>query len=491
MEIECIAPATGEVIETLVTDTPEDVLSAVARARSAQPAWAALGVRERARVLQRFRRLLVERGEELAQALSLECGKPRLEAYMAEVFTLVDLVDYFCKRAEGILADKEIPLHLMVQRTSTLHYHPRGVVGIISPWNFPLVIPFGDAVMALLAGNAVVLKPSEVTPLIARTGRELLVEAGVPEDLVGLVIGRGDIGAALCRADIDKMVFTGSVATGRKVAVACAQKLIPCSLELGGKAPAVVLPDANIERTARALVYGAFVNSGQACVSVERVYAHRDIHDRLVARVVELTRKLRQGDPQDGKVDVGAIIHAPQAEIAEAQVADATAGGATVAVGGHRLEGPGQFFEPTVLTGVRQQMKVMREETFGPLLPICSVDSVEQAIELANDTHLGLMAYVFSGSSRKGDAVARRLVAGTVMVNDVLNTYAMPETPWEGLKQSGLGRVHSDDGLRDMCQTRHLNVPWLPALSREPWWYPYSERTYRWMRRLIGLLYRW
>lgn len=487
--IECFAPATGLPIARVAICQPDDVQAVVARSRLAQEAWGQKRVKERARAVLKLRDLVVSEGPGLAALLSLECGKPEVEAYMSEVFTLVDLMTYFCKRAPSILSDRGISLHLMKHRRSVIHYQPRGVVGIISPWNFPLVIPAGDMVMALLAGNGVVIKPSEVTPLIALRLVELCEEAGLPQGLVAVVPGGGLTGAALVEAGVDKVVFTGSVATGRRVAQMCASRLIPCALELGGKAPAVVLPGADIERTARALVYGAFCNSGQVCVSVERAYVHADVYEALVERVVLLTGRLRQGDPAAGQVDLGAVIHGPQVQTAQAQVDDAVGRGGQIRTGGTALGGPGQFYPPTVLSGVPQDARVMQEETFGPLLPIHRVHSEAEAIGKANDSHLGLMAYVFAGSSSQGERVARQLVAGTVMVNDVLNTYAMPETPWAGLKQSGLGRVHSADSLIDMCQTRHINLPLLPALKRELWWYPYGARTYGLMRAVVSLLF--
>ncbi len=488
-QLSCIAPASGRLLATVPIASPEEVQQAVARSRALQEDWGQRSIQDRTRVVMRFRDLLMDRGTELAQLLSTECGKPEIEAYMAEVFALVDLVTWYARRARRILKKERIWLHLMLHRRSTLHFEPLGVIGIISPWNFPLVIPVGEIVLALLAGNGCVVKPSEETPLIALKALELLEEAGVPKGLVSVVTGRGETGAAVIEAGVDKVVFTGSVATGRRVAVACAERLVPCTLELGGKAPAVVLPGASLERTARALVWGAFVNSGQVCASVERVFVHRSQHDALLTRIVDLTRKLRQGDPETGEVDVGAIIHRPQIQVAQRQVADAVKNGAQVETGGKTPEGPGAFFEPTVLSGVLPEMAVMREETFAPLLPICVYDNVDQAIEWANDSHLGLMAYVFSRSQSQGEAVARRIVAGTVMVNDVLNTYAMPETPWAGLKDSGLGRVHTAEALRGMCQVRHINRPATPTLHRELWWYPYRPATYRWMRRLVQLLF--
>jgi succinate-semialdehyde dehydrogenase/glutarate-semialdehyde dehydrogenase len=445
-------------------------------------------VYERVEILHRFADIVLENGMELAQLLSLECGKPALEAYSGEVFNLLDLTRWYCKRAPRILAPRSIWLHLMLNRKSYVHYKPRGVVGVIAPWNFPLIIPMAEIVTALLAGNGVVVKPSEFTPLTAMRARELLLEAGVPADLVQIVNGYGETGAALIDAGIDKVVFTGSVATGKKVAAAAGERLIPCVLELGGKAPAIVLPDADIERTARSLVWGGFINSGQACVSVERVYAHREIHDLLLERIVDLTQKIRQGDPMESEVDVGAIIDPRQIEIARSQIADATARGATIHTGGEAGEGPGTFFAPTVLSGVTQECTVLREETFGPLLPICKVESTEEAIALANDSHLGLLAYVFTGDVRKGREIAERVEAGTVIVNDVLITYAMPETPWAGIKQSGLGKIHTAEALTNMCQTRHVNLPRIRGMKREIYWYPYRDATYDLLRRLVRLV---
>jgi acyl-CoA reductase-like NAD-dependent aldehyde dehydrogenase len=406
-----------------------------------------------------------------------------------EVLVVADAVTYFCKRAHRILEDEQISLHMLPHRKSYLHYLPRGVVGIISPWNFPFSIPLGETIMALLAGNAVVLKPSEVTPLIALAAKAIFDRTGMPKNLFQVVTGRGPTGQALIDASVDQIIFTGSVATGRKVAQACGQRLIPCTLELGGKAPALVCADADLERTSNALVWGAFANSGQVCASVERVYAHRDIYDELVRRVVEKTRCLRQGDPAEFSTDVGAMTWDRQREIVEEHVRRAIADGARVAIGGQPHDGPGQFYPPTVLTDVRQDMAVMQSEVFGPVLPIMRIDSDEEGVRLANDSHLGLVGYVFTRDRDKGRRLAERIEAGTVMVNDVLSAYGMPETPWGGVKQSSLGFTHSDDGLRAMCQQRHVNLDRI-APRRELWWYPYTERSYRFLLRAMRFIFR-
>src|SRR5687767_3283973 len=352
--ITSINPATGEPLGDVAIATPEQVRAAVAAARAAQRDWARLSVENRCKRVAKFADVLMTRAEEMIDVLVREAGKTRQEALGMEVIVVADLVRYFAKHAPEMLAPEPVPLHLMKHRASYLHFVPRGVVGIIAPWNFPFSIPLGEVAMSLIAGNGVVLKPSEVTPLIALEARELYLAADLPPDLFQVVTGRGATGAALIDAGIDFCVFTGSVATGRKVAAACGERLIPCTLELGGKAPAVVCADADLERTAAALTWGAFANAGQVCVSVERVYAHQSVHDELVQRVVANVRKLRQGDPGVEAVDCGAMTWDRQVDHVEQLVRSAVQAGAVVEVGGARRPGPGLFFEPTVLSHVSQ-----------------------------------------------------------------------------------------------------------------------------------------
>ncbi len=483
------APATGEVLGEVPVLGARQVTEAVARAREAQKAWALLPIEERCERVVRFRDALVDRAEDIVDLIARECGKPRTEALIHEVMVVADLAGYFAKRAPRILAPREIDLHLLKHRRSYVHYVPRGVVALISPWNFPFVIPMADAVSALLAGNAVVLKPSEVTPLVALLAKEIYDAAGLAADLFQVVTGDGSTGAALIDAHPDMVIFTGAVATGRRVAAACGERLIPCTMELGGKAAAIVCEDADIERTARAVVYGGFANSGQVCIGVERVYAHEVIYDRFVGRVKELTAELRQGDPLDASTDVGAIIFPKQIEVAEHLIADALDKGAQLLIGGKRREGPGQFFEPTVLAGCTQGMAVMREETFGPIVPIMKVRDEDEAVRLANDSPLGLAGYVFTKNRDRGRRLAERVRAGVVMVNDVFTAYGAPEAPFGGVKDSGFGRVHGEEGLRAMCEVRHVNYDRI-ATRREPTWYPYGERKYRTMLRAVRLVLR-
>lgn len=488
-KIQSFAPATGELVGEAPNTTADEVKAVVARARRAQEGWAALPVEERAERVMRFRDALVDRAEEVVDLLVRECGKPRHEALIHEVMPIADLITYYAKEAPRILAPREIPLHLMKHKRSYVHAMPRGVVGVISPWNFPLMLPLRDVVTAVIAGNAAVLKPSEVTPMIALKAKEIWDSAGLPEDVFQVVTGYGPTGAALIDAGIQFMVFTGGVATGKRVAAACGERLIPCVMELGGKAPLIACADADLERTARAVVFGGFANAGQVCISVERVYAHESIHDKLLDRVVELTGELRQGDPMKDFVDVGAIIFPQQIDIAEKHIADAVGKGATVRAGGRRRGGPGQFFEPTVIAGCDHGMTVMREEIFGPIVPFMKVASEDEAVRLANESHLGLNAYVFTQDRDRGHRIAERVQAGSVLVNDVLLNGGMSEAPFGGVKQSGFGRALGDDALREMCDVKHINIDRFSLGSNDPVWFPYTEKSYGWFKKGLRALF--
>jgi succinate-semialdehyde dehydrogenase/glutarate-semialdehyde dehydrogenase len=486
--VRSYAPASGELLAELPVTSDDEVRRIVARARKAQKAWAVLPVEERAQRLLRLRDALAERADDLVEILSRECGKPRHEALMHEVGALIDQAGWLCKHAPSALATEALSLHLMKHRGSQVRFEPRGVVGVVSPWNFPLVIPMGSVIEALVAGNACVVKPSEVTPLVLLEAKKIYDSTGLPEDLFGVVIGYGASGQALIDSGIDFCVFTGAVETGRRVAAACGQRLVPCTMELGGKAPLIACDDCDLERTARAIVWGGFANSGQACISVERVYAHERVYQPLLDRVRALTAGLRQGDPARDFVDVGAIIFPRQIDIARRHVEDALQKGATLVCGGKTLLAQGQFFEPTVLAGCDHTMTVMREEIFGPVVPIMRVRSDDEAVALANDSHLGLNAYVFSGSRSRARRLAERIEAGNVVINDVLSNYATVEAPFGGIKQSGFGRVHGVEGLRDMCHRKTVSFGVLPAPARDPYWYPYSARSFHWLQRGVKLL---
>lgn len=486
--IAVVNPATGEKVAEVPVHDRAHVAAAVERARRAQRVWAATSFRERARVLYRYRDILIDNKERVADVLTSETGKPRTDAYAVELFYVCDAIGFWAKRAEGFLADQKIRPHLLLNKRVYSSYLPLGVVGIIGPWNFPLNLTIGDAIPALMAGNAVVIKPSEVTPLSAMVGVELAAAAGFPDGLLQTVTGYGATGGDLVDF-VDMMHFTGSVATGRKVARRTAERLIPATLELGGKDPMIVLRDADLERAANAAVWGGLVNSGQVCISVERVYVEEPVYDQFVATVVEKVKAIRQG-PSDGDVDIGSMTFPPQLEKVAHHVEDALAHGAKALTGGRRNPSlPGLFYEPTVLVDVTHDMTAMREETFGPTIPIMKVRDLEEAIRLANDSPYGLAASVWTKDTAKGQVVARRIESGAVCVNDCLVNYLTLDAPMGGRKESGLGRRHGAEGIRKYCHQQTVIVDRF-GLKRELFWYPSSPGKRRLFSRALNLLFR-
>jgi succinate-semialdehyde dehydrogenase / glutarate-semialdehyde dehydrogenase len=487
--LECINPATGQRIDELTIASTADVSAAVARARGAFPAWSALSFDRRARYLLRARDILLDRKREVLDLMVRETGKPRSDA-TADVLLLSAAIGYYTAHGEEYLQDESVRSTLALNKRLRVEYSPIGVVANISPWNYPLDLAWSPLIPALLAGNVVINKPSETTPLISLKFREILLEAGVPPDVAQVLIGYGAVGATLCQ-EVDFIAFTGSVATGRKVAMACAERLIPCTLELGGKDPAIVLADANLERTANGLVFGAFFNCGQTCTSVERVYVVEEVHDELVEKIVRLTQSLRQGIDTDYNVDVGSMIHPPQIDIVDRHINDAVEKGATVRTGGRRNPDfpEGHFYEPTVLTHVDHDMKIMVDETFGPIMPIMKVRDAEEAIGFANNSEYGLNASVWTGDIKRGRAIARRLESGNVCINDCLYNYTAPEVPFGGVKHSGIGRRHGKDELRKYCNSKTV-LEDIFGLAREPVWYPYDRSTGESLLKALDVLYR-
>ena len=477
-EIVSYDPATGEEVGRVPLRSAEEVAAAVARARAAQKGWGALSFRRRAEVVMRARALVLEGMDEVAALVSRESGKPDAEALAMEVVPTLDLMQFFARRAERMLRPEKIDIGLyrFLGRTSTVEYRPLGVVGIISPWNFPWAIPLGEVVMALMAGNSVVLKPSELTPLVGLKIGEVFGRAGLPAGVLEVVTGDGPTGAALVEAGPDKIMFTGSVATGRRVAEAAARKLIPVVLELGGKDPMIVFEDADLAAAAEAAVWGAFANSGQACASVERCYVAEPVAEEFTRRVVERAKALTQGAEPGVACDLGAMSSERQLLTVEEHVREAVARGARVLAGGGRARGcsgRGWFHEPTVLASVNHSMAVMREETFGPVLPLMTFRDEDEAVRLANDSPFGLTASVWTRDLRRGRRVASRIEAGTVMVNEVLYTHGIAQTPWGGVKQSGLGRTHGRLGLLEMVAPHHVHVNRLARLH-DVWWFSYT-----------------
>ena len=488
-KISSVNPATGEILRELECCSDADVLAAVERARAAQPAWAALGLKKRLSIVQEFQRNLHARKSDIARAITREAGKPVAEALVTEVLVVLDAARFLTENAYVLLRDESLPHGNLATKLKTgrLVREPHGVIGIISPWNYPFSIPATETLAALIAGNAVVLKPSELTPLVALELASLLHASGVPQDVFQVIIGEGTAGAALVHAPIDKLVFTGSVATGKRIAAGAAERLLPVVLELGGKDPMIVLEDADVDVASSAAVWETFVNAEQACLSVERCYVHRSLYERFANACAGKAKKLRLGNGMDPDTDVGPMIHERQLRIVEAHVEDAKTLGARVLAGGSRLRALGaNFYAPTVLADVTHEMRIMREETFGPVLPIMVFDNDDEAVRLANDSEYGLAASIFTRDSDRGERMARRIHAGTVMVNDVISCFGISEAPHGGVKASGVGRTHGRFGLEEMVRVKYLDTDQMPAMKKV-WWYGYGESFRRQMEGFLDM----
>ncbi|HUN78592.1 MAG TPA: aldehyde dehydrogenase family protein [Solirubrobacteraceae bacterium] len=490
VEIPVENPATGETIATVPDLDAAAVAELARRGREAQPIWAAYGFDGRARVLLRMQKWVMDNADRVMRTIVAETGKTYEDAQLAEVSYAGAAFGFWAKHAEEYLADERVRTSSMLVkgRKLVVRYSPLGLVGVIGPWNYPLTNSFGDCIPALAAGNSVIMKPSEITPLTSILLAEGLRECGIPEDVFQVATGRGAAGAALIEA-VDMIMFTGSTATGRKVAEAAAKRLIPCSLELGGKDPMIVLADADLERAANTATYYSMQNSGQTCISIERAYVEAAVYDEFVAKVSEKVGKLRQGNPDGGPgtVEIGSMTFPPQLDIVSDHVQDAIDKGARVLVGGHRHDG--KYFEPTVLVDVDHTMKIMREETFGPTLPIMKVADAEEAVRLANDSPYGLAGSVFTRDTARGEEIARRMEAGAVCVNDAIINFAALELPMGGVKASGLGSRHGAHGIRKYCNEQALLITPKLALKREPHFFPYSKRGTKMLGRVFKALY--
>ena len=472
-----INPATGVTLGHFEKTPPTTLPQIVAHARVAQAAWARVSLRERCALLRALcDRTMASRGA-LADAVVAESGKPRVEALFADIFVAVDTAAYFAKNAERLLAPERVPHHSIATKAKSgkLAYEPLGVIGIISSWNYPLAIPLSQIIPAVAAGNAAICKTSDFTPHCGALIEKLFADAGFPKDLVTVVQGSGEVGQALIDADPDKILFTGSVATGRRVAEACAKRLIPTVLELGGKDAMLVLADADLDVAASAAIWGSYTNCGQVCLSVERLFVEQSVSDEFAARCVAKTKKLRLGPGNDPTTDIGPLIRAQHVQRMVDLIEDAVSRGARVRCGGHpRVDLGANFFEPTVITNVDSTMKLFQEETFGPILAIQAVNNSEEAITRANDSSFALSASVWTRDAARGEAIAKRLRAGAVMVNDAISYFAIAEAPHGGCAASGWGRTHGKAGLLEMVQTKYIDVDRLPGREK-PWWYRYGS----------------
>jgi acyl-CoA reductase-like NAD-dependent aldehyde dehydrogenase len=485
-ELRSVSPATLEVVGVVPVTAPQDVARVVDEARVAQEAWGRSTLAERRALLARVARLLLERLDDIAETITAETGKPLVEAYTTELSIAVEQVVWVARNLERVLAPESVRYGIpyLVHKRAQVVYEPLGVVGVISPWNFPLSIPLSQTATAVAAGNAVVLKPSELTPLCGAWVERLFADAGAPEGLVCVAQGAGDTGAALVTAPgVAKIVFTGSGATGRRIAAAAGELLRPVTLELGGKDPMLVLHDADLERAVEGAAWGSFANCGQICVGIERIYVARELHDRFVAALAERASSLRIG------VDIGPLISEQQRSKVEDLVAEAVERGAEAVTGARRpsTELPGWFYEPTVLTGVAHAARIEREEIFGPVVTVQPFDDEDEAVRLANDTPFGLGASVWSRDTERARALGARIEAGMVWTNDVAYSYGGGPAPWGGRKESGYGRTHSKHGLYECSSVKLVDAD--SGRMPVPWWYPYSPRAVDGFKGVLEVLH--
>jgi acyl-CoA reductase-like NAD-dependent aldehyde dehydrogenase len=486
-ELRSVNPATLEVVGSVPVSAPEEVSESVADARLAAERWAEASFDERRALLGRVATAVLDNADEIARTVTAETGKPLVESYTAELFVALDNLLWAAANAEPVLRPERLrfPQPHLRHKRGWLLYEPLGVTGVISPWNFPFGIPFTQAAFAVAAGNAVVVKPSELTPLSGAW-----VERLFPHGLVRVVQGAGEAGEALVRAPgTAKVVFTGSAETGRRVASLAGERLRPVTLELGGKDPMLVFEDADLDRAVAGALWGAFANSGQVCSGVERIYVARPLHEAFVEELARRARALRIGRGDDLQTELGPLISEEERARVEELVEDATGRGADVRLGGARpkLGLPGWFYEPTILTGVEREARIEREEIFGPVVTVAAFGDEDEAVRLANGSSFGLGASVWTRDLDRARRLARRLEAGSVWTNDVSYSYGTGQASWGGTKESGYGRTHSQHGLYELSRVKFADLD--RGRVPVPWWFPYDEGVLEGFRGMAGVLY--
>jgi len=497
MKLRSVNPATLEVISELETTPVDEVFEISKKAQEAFKKWSSTTIDDRLKLLKKAKEILYETKDEVAKLITLENGKPILESYSMEIFPTLDLFDFHIKNAKKVLKPRKVrsQIPLFWLKRNYIHFEPLGVVAVISPWNYPLLLPIAPIISALVAGNCVIFKPSEYTSLIGLKIYEIFKEAGFPENVFNIVIGFGDVGEALVNSEVDKISFTGSTKTGRIIMQNASKKPIPVTLELGGKDPMIVFDDVDIDLASSAAVWGAFANAGQTCVSVEICYVHEKIFEPFIEKVVEKTKKLKIGNGLDPDVEIGPINNEKQLKIIENQIQDAISKGAKVLTGGKRIfpkdkegnELRGYFFEPAVITDVNNSMLLMKEETFGPILPIVRFKSEEEVIEMANSSEYGLSASVWTRDKKRAQRVVEKIKSGSVLVNECVVHYGDAKAPCGGVKSSGFGRVHSEFGIYDMVNVKFESFDFISPYRL--WWFGYDAKLLETIKNAINFLY--
>ncbi len=489
--IVSVNPATLENLGEVEVFSKSQVEETVRKARKAFEMWSQTTIRERIECIVKAKNYLIENSHIFAEFITKENGKPLIEAISADILPVMDLMDHYIKNSHEIPQKENISLGKwsLLNKSSYIEYVPLGIIAIISPWNFPFSIPMGQIVTAIITGNTVVLKPSEHTPLIALQMEKIFKHAGLPEGVFNVITGFGETGSNLVSSKVNKIIFTGSVATGKKIMAQASENLTPLVLELGGKDPMLVLKDAPLSYTTSGAVWGAFTNSGQVCASIERVYVHEDIADEFIYEVVRKTKQLKQGFGIDKDNEIGPMISLDQMNIVIDHVESAKSQGAKILTGGERVADlKGYFYKPTVLTNVDHSFKIVKEETFGPIMPIMTYKNEEEMIKTANDCKYGLSASIWTSDIEKAQRIASIIEAGTVTINDCLSSFALCQTPWGGGKESGIGRTHGKLGMMEFLEPRHIHTD--KATNRKKfWWYSYDSNRFTMMNESLKLLF--
>lgn len=491
----CINPANGETITTYPLNTVEDVFEAVKKARAAQVQWKNTPLKERIRYVKKFSEFIYKRATDIAQAISLDNGKTLTDAMVSECAPAAMATGFYCRNAKKFLKDKTMPIGniLLVNKRSKIVQIPYGVVGIISPWNYPFSIPYSEVIMGLLAGNAVILKTASETQVVGHILKECIESAGLPKDVFTYINLPGRVaGDAFLEAGVDKLFFTGSVSVGKYLMKKASETLTPFVLELGGNDPMIVCDDADIYRAVSGAIWAGFQNAGQSCGGVERIYVHRSIYKEFIDLMKEKIDGLVVGNGQSEETHIGAITTRRQMDLVNSHIEDALKKGATIYAQSKAPDSPtGQFLPCTVLTDVNHTMAVMKDETFGPVVGVMPYDTIEEAIALANDSNLGLSGSVWSKNHGKAKKIAKMINVGSVMINDHLASHGLSETPWGGVKESGIGRTHGEIGFlemtRPLCIVDDLLAK-VPFYRRNFWWPPFSKMQYNGMKGIIDLL---